>query len=453
MRGFSLAGSPETRVSVLAPALMASFCKTCAEYARKFHSTGAFHLLSAQVFAQLLSFGSSILVVKLLRPAELAEARIIQTYGGYLVLLGGLGFGTAIATFLPREAEQRVRMRWFRTLLVLSVTLTAVLALGAAILSGYGKLMTNPRTAYWFRWFLIGTIANVIVSLLTSFYQAEKQAKKLSGIQSLVRLLNVFLIVGITWLAGFPGYVIAIALGTCIYALSLYRATAWHRTPLSLRHLPPGLWSIAFLALSSMVVYTLGRNLDIVIMDHLVTNRALMGSFALVASFLILPQTLTSAVQSVGLPYFAAHHREPRWLVRTAVKAQALAALASLLLAAVAAAGCYVLVTWFYGAAYSPARLLILPMLGAYCLSSTFHILSIALTGAGFMRVNLIVSLIVLPVSVTNTYCCIRAFGVFGAAWAQLANAAFYALLQHAAGWRCLLRYRPEAEPPTPAMI
>jgi O-antigen/teichoic acid export membrane protein len=152
-------------------------------------------------------------------------------------------------------------------------------------------------------------------------------------------------------------------------------------------------------------------------------------------------------VQNVGLPYFAAHHRDARWLLKTAMKAQALAAAASVLLAAVAGAGCYVLVTWFYGPAYFPTRYFVVPMLAAYCIMSTFHILSIALTGAGFMRVNLIVSIIVLPVSVTTTYCCIRAFGVVGAAWAQLANASFYALLQHGVGWRCLLRYRPEAEP------
>jgi O-antigen/teichoic acid export membrane protein len=196
-----------------------------------------------------------------------------------------------------------------------------------------------------------------------------------------------------------------------------------------------------------MIVYSFSRNLDMVIMDRLVADRALMGSFALVASFLILPQTLTSAVQNVGLPYFAAHYREPHWLVRTALKAQALAALTSFLLAAVVALGCYALVTWFYGPAYYPSRLLVLPMLGAYCISSTFHILAIALTGAGLMRVNLIVSIVVLPVSVATTYLCIRAFGVFGAAWAQLANASFYALLQHGVGWRYLLRYRPEVQP------
>lgn len=435
------------RLWARSPGLMTAAGKTCAEYARKFHSTGAFHLLSAQIFAQLLSFGSSILVVKLLRPAEFAEARIIQAYGAYLILFGGLGFGTAIATFLPREPEQRTRMGWFHTMLLVSVSFTAVLAVAAAILSGYGKLMSEPRTAYWFRWFLVGIVANVIVGLLTAYYQAERQVKKLSGIQSLVRFINVLLIVGITWLAGFPGYVIAIILGACLYAFSLHRATVWHRTSLSLRSLPVGLWPTAFLALSSMVVYQFGRNLDMVIMDRLVTDRALMGSFALVASFLILPQTLTSAVQNVGLPYFAAHHREPRWLLRTAFKAQTVAAFASLLVAAVVAAGCYALVTWFYGPAYFPTRQLVLPMLGAYCISSTFHILAIALTGAGLMRINLAVSVIVLPITVATTYFCICRFGVFGAAWAQLANAALYALLQHAAGWHYLLRYRPETEP------
>jgi O-antigen/teichoic acid export membrane protein len=451
LKGTFQAGGLVSRLTPLSPALLASVRQTCTEYARKFHSTGALHLLSAQIFAQLLSFGSSILVVKLLRPAELAEARIIQAYGGYLIMFGCLGFGTAIATFLPRETDQPTRMRWFRTMLLLSLSLTAVLAVGAAILSGYGKLMTDPRTAYWFRWFLLGTIANVIIALLTSYYQAERQVKKLSGIQSVVRLLNVLLIVGITWLAGFSGYVIAMILGSCLYAFSLYRANVWPRNSLNLKlgSLPTGLWSITFLAFSSIVVCALGRNLDLVIMDRLVTDRALMGSFALVASFLILPQTLTSAVQSVGLPYFAAHHREPRWLLRTAAKAQALAAFASLLVAAVVAVGCYALVTWFYGPAYFPTRQLVLPMLAAYCVTSSFHILSIALTGAGLMRVNLTVSVIVLPVSVATTYGCIRAFGVFGAAWAQLANASFYALLQHSVGWYYLLRYRVEPETQT----
>lgn len=450
MRGIFVARGSGVGALSLNPVLVSSIARTFREYTGKFRSTGVLHLLSAQIFAQLLSFGSSILVVKLLRPAELAEARIIQSYGGYLVMFGGLGFGTAIATFLPREADQKARMSMFRTLLLISVALTGILGLGAAILSGYGKLMTEPRTAYWFRWYLVGTIASLVVSQLTSFYQAERQVKKLSGIQSVVRFVNVLLIIGVTWMLGFAGYVIAMILGSCLYAFSLYRANTWQGSWLDLRNLPQGLWPTAFLALSSMVVCSFSRNLDLLIMDRLITDRALMGSFALVASFLILPQTLTSAVQSVGLPYFAARHRDPRWLVRTAAKTQALAALASLAVAGAVFAGCYALVTWFYGPAYFPTRQLALPMLLAYWMNSTFHILAIALTGAGLMRVNLAVSMIVLPVSVATTYLCIRKFGVFGAAWAQFANASFYALLQHAAGWRYLFRYQPEAGTQSP---
>ena len=429
------------------PALVSLLRKACFEYAGKFVSTGAVHFFSAQIFSQVLSFGSSILVVKFLTPAELAESRIIQTYAGYIVMLGGMGFGASILTVFPKERDEATKAAWLRALAGFAIAATSVLAMGAAVISFNGGLMSNAKTAYWFRWFLLGTLANVLASLLTAFYQAGKQVKKLSGIQSVVRFFNVFLIVGAAWTAGFAGYIIAATASAWVYALSLYKATKWESIRLTVPQLPKVVWSTGLLAMGGNLLYSMSRSLDIVIMDRLVTDRALMGSFALASSFMMFPQFLISAVQTVGVPYFAARFREPQWLLKTTIKAQAVALLLSFVIAALFYLGCLALVHWFYGPSYAPTARLIVPMLGAFCLNSTFNVLSMALFAIDMVRINVLVAVIMFPISVAMSYGCIRQFGVAGAVWAQLANAFLYALVQHGIGWRVMLNQRKRIFP------
>jgi len=409
-------------------------------YLAKFRRSGGVHFFSAQIFSQFLSFGSSLLVVRFLSPGDLGESRVIATYNNYLLLLGGLGLTAGVVVYFPRERDPEAKLRWFNTMALVSVAFTALLGVLAGLASAGGHLMAHPGTAYWFRWSIIGAVANSSVAMLTAYYQAEREIKKLSGVQSVVRCFNVALIVVLAWAFGFPGYVVAVAAGSCAAAASLFRASRWRWLFARLRDLPPGLWSLALFAFGATVICQIGRSMDMLMLDRMAHDRPLLGCFALATSLLLLPGLFTSTIQQVANPYFAPHHGDRHWLVSTAIKTQVIATLGSFVLAVAVYTGTMVLLRWVYTPAYRPTEFLMLPMLAAYVLNSSYHLLSSALFAAGLTRVNFQVSVLMLPVSLGCSYFGIRSHGVAGAAWAQFANAAFYALLQHALGWRALLR-------------
>jgi O-antigen/teichoic acid export membrane protein len=301
--------------------------------------------------------------------------------------------------------------------------------------------MTSPRSVFWFAWALPGTMAAAMGSVLTTFFQAEKQFKKLSGIQTVLRVGSLVGIVGTTWVFGFPGYICsqtaASVLSLLGYMWVLDAKPAW-----SWRHrLPDGFITTGIYALSASITWTVGRTIDLLIMDRLVSDRHLIGCYALATTLLLVPNLVNGTVQAIATPHFSSNSADSAWLRRWALKAQVAFGLGALPVAVLTFAAGAILVKFVFGERYIPALWLLIPLLGGYLLQSTFHVLSVALIGCGYTRINLIVGLIVIPVGVVLTYVMVRRYGVWGAAWAQVATGAVYSVVQSSMGWPTLHRH------------
>ena len=57
---------------------------------------GFFHLLSVNLFSQLFSFITSLLVAKFLTPAEYGNLKVLQTYINIFVLVATFGFSSSV---------------------------------------------------------------------------------------------------------------------------------------------------------------------------------------------------------------------------------------------------------------------------------------------------------------------------------------------------------------------
>ena len=252
--------------------------------------------------------------MKFLTAAELAEARVIATYGGYIGLVGSLGLGTSILTFTPRETDRSNRLGWlYRSLWWSGGCCLGLCGLGV-LLATHGKMMTNYDTVRWFCLSLAGVVAGALSGTVVAFYQAEKNVRKLAGTQSMVRITSVALIIVGAWFWRFPGYIIALALASLASLVGLCWGADLRGVPLRGTHLPTGFAAVATYALAGNLCLTVGRSADVVIMDRFVDDRGLFGCYALALTILGLPMMVNGALATVAVPYFSARLGSPAWV-------------------------------------------------------------------------------------------------------------------------------------------
>jgi len=404
-------------------------------------STGVLGLISANILGQVISTGSVIFGVKFLAPRELAEAKVIQTYVGYVSVTGAMGLATSVATHIPRSNDQGIKLAWLARAMLLALLGTCTICVLAYVLASLGMLMANVETFRLFRWALFAALASSAGSVMTAWYQAEKQIDKLACMQLGLRIASLLVVICGAWLAGLNGYIVAWISASALSAGVLILGIKWEGLEISGRALPTGFIKAGIFALAATVLWTVGKSADVVIIDKLVANRDLFGAFVLAATLLAFPNMICSSIQSVAIPYFAERLRDPKWLIGTARKLQAGVTAISVGSAAITYVCALGLVHYLYGRAYAATPNLLLPMLVGFIFISTITINSAALLGVGLVRINTLVASVAVPLAVGVSYVMIRHFGVWGAAWAQAVNGGVYAGLQSFLGWRSLRQH------------
>jgi O-antigen/teichoic acid export membrane protein len=189
----------------------------------------------------------------------------------------------------------------------------------------------------------------------------------------------------------------------------------------------------------------IGQSADIIIMDRWISDRRLFGCYVLALSITAVLGLVNSTLQAVAMPFFAARHEDPGWIIHRARKWQQVGICSATVAAGLVFALSYLFLPLLFGDSYGDATVMLVPLLASFCIRSTFHILVVALTGTGQMGVNTAVAAIVMPISVGVAYVLTRSYGIWGAIWTQVIAGSTYALLQSVWGWRVLSRAAAQA--------
>jgi O-antigen/teichoic acid export membrane protein len=396
---------------------------------RSVYHKGFFHLLSVNFLTQFLGFGTTLLVAKLLSPVELGEIKILQSYSGLFVVLGGFGINTAVLKICSEKHDEQYKGHILRYALVRSM-LCATIALGLIVLLTLtGVITSSRRLSLWLVVYSLIVPFAVVSEILTVFIQALKKIKEMARAQAVIKVQSFILIVMCTWLWGFRGFVLATISAYIVGVVPLLRQVG-------LKYLStvaggvtgiPKLFShIALFSMLANGVGLIGRYADIFILDHFVSNRAEIGYYSLATIFVLGATQVTNTVQSIATPYFSEHAGEEMWFRRQVVINQTRMAALSVMVAVLSYGVAFFFVPYFYGPAYHSTLVYLAILLIRYVVWSSYAILGVAVVGLGLVRLNFVASIICTSINLSLTYLLLQRFGIVGVAWAQTVSAGIY---------------------------
>jgi len=396
------------------------------------YKKGFFHLLSANFLTQFLGFGTSILLAKFLTPSEIGEVRIIQTYSAIFIIFGGFGFGSALLKFCSSRNAPEQNQFLFNFSLAGSLVASAVSVGALVTLSHLGLISASENVTRWMIPYSSVIVFSVLTTLIFNYLQSLKKIKEMSKSQSLLKLLSFILIVGATYAFGFPGFIWSTVAAYLIGLASLWQWLGL-RVQLTAAHferLPPGFMWTAGISFSGNAIAIIGLYTDMFMLDHLVSNRAEIGHYALANLFMIAAMQVTGTIQSITTPYFTENSTDLKWIKRQLWQLQGRSIFISLAVSMGVFLLAWLTVKYFLGLAYDPMLVFLPILLIRYMLHAATSLFGVAMFAQGRIGLNVTIATISTSTGLILSYWFIQSFGTVGAAWAQVVSAMISLFLQ-----------------------
>jgi O-antigen/teichoic acid export membrane protein len=391
---------------------------------------GFFHLLSANALIGFLGFGAQLLVAKLLTPIELGQIRTMQSFIAVATVVGGFGFNTAVLKLCSENRSPAEKAFIFRRTLLYSAVPIPIVLVILLILARSGVLSPDIAVNRWLPIYMLTIPAVIYTLLIMAYLQALKQIQRMATLQVAVRALGFVAVVLCCATYGLAGFVIAaVVVGTIALAPLWYAA----RPPATPSVRIPGLFSqsmnVAGWSVAANTVNTAGGYMDILLLNFLTTDRAGIGYYGIATIFIMGINQLTATVQTIATPYFSEKGDNVTEFKRVLWKYQKLLIIISAIVTAVSALTIPPLIATLYGDSYSAAGVYFRILTLKYFLWSCYALLGQAVLGMGLVRYNFFAALVQVVAAAIIGYHLITAFGITGAAWAQVISYAITLML------------------------
>lgn len=386
---------------------------------------GFFHLLTANFFIQILGFGTQLFVVKFLKPSEMADIKVIQSYINVIIILAGFGFNTAVLKICSEEQDVERKRAVLKRTVVLSLFSSIAVILGFVILIICGFLGFGPNLKKWIIVYLLSVPAMVYTTLFMQYLQSQKKIKKMAKIQSYIKAMSFCAVITFTYFYGFKGFIITTVV---VFYLSVLPLVFNVKEDLLAKSAEK---NIHFKELYSFSIYSCFSNLlnaingymDIFLLNMLVSDRLKFGYYSIATIFILGLNQITGTVQSIATPYLSEKSKDKEEFKRVLYKYQKLLIILALILSLIASLAVPFIIKIIYGSKYALVGRYFNILVWRYFIWSCYAVVSVAIIGLGKMNYNLVHTSLGLFISSISGYLLITTIGIYGAALSQIITA------------------------------
>jgi O-antigen/teichoic acid export membrane protein len=391
----------------------------------KLRSGGFFHLLATNILVQLMGFGSTLAVAKLVTPDELGNIKLLQSYTGLIAVLAGCGLTTAVLKYCSEERSESEKRAIFRQAMRLAMMATILSLLAGLAMAASGFPASARGLGYWLAVYALAVPLNVATGLAITYLQSQRKLRELAKAQISMRILSFLCVLAATWAWGYAGFILSSIASLAIALVPLMIGAREGRASSPAGRLPPGFYRVSGFSLFAGLVGTFGQYADIFVLDSFRVDRASLGYYSLATVFTMASMQAVNSVQQFLSPYFCRRSTDKEWFRKNVIKAQAGTSALSILLAILSMGLAYAIVHLAFGPQYRPTLGFLGVLLIRFVIWSGYAILGgVAAFAVGKVWIDLVRNVVSVAIGTLCACILLPRMGMIGAAWGQVCGSA-----------------------------
>lgn len=274
---------------------------------RNVANKGFFHLLSANILIQVVSFASQLFVAGILSPSDIGRIKIIQSFLSLFSIVAGMGFNTSTLKLASENKTTTEIQQIFRSGLIFTIGSSVCMYIIILILN-YFKLFSADQFITWLIPLgLFPLISNAVFGVFVSYFQAIKNIKLISTLTTGNKIISIIAIILLTFLFGIKGYYIALNISLILIvlvSLSLSR----NQMGIAIQDIR-GAWRMHWRyskhALTANFLSALSAYIDILLINIFIKDMHETGIYSFALTLTVIFTIFPSTVQQITMPYFS----------------------------------------------------------------------------------------------------------------------------------------------------
>ncbi|MDR3651909.1 MAG: oligosaccharide flippase family protein [Paludibacter sp.] len=399
---------------------------------KNIHQKGFFHLLSANLLIQVVSFASQLFVAGILSPDDIGRIKIIQTYLSIFSIVAGMGFNASTLKLCSENRTNEEKNSLFQSALFFTILSTLSLYIIILFLN-FLRIFSSDKLIQWLIPLgLFPLFSNSIFMVFVSFFQATKKIKLISNLTISNKLISIVAILILTSWYGIKGYYVAYNLSFILMLIISFRIYTSHfdfkiNTSKSFLNFSQH-WKYAKTSMFAYLFSEISAYVDILFLNFFVKDMHQIGFYSFALTLTVLLKLIPTTVQQITIPYFSSLSQQKNEFTTAFNRYNKMLYLIIILTLLAALAFAPLLLHLIFVGKYDPSMQFFPYLAIGWSLRLSAQLQNGAIFGLGKLHYNVYTSSITLIFNIVTISIFLYFLGITGAAYASIFGGIVFAV-------------------------
>ncbi len=381
---------------------------------KSLYRDGFFHLLGSNYIIKVFGFSSQLFVGWILLKEDIGRIGVLQNFFGIFLVFAGFGFNSSILKYSSEDISESEKYTIYSVgdkFAIITCIFTYILAV---VLSQFNFFSPDLVINKYIPLFFLSLLPLTLNTNFLSYLQAIQKIKLYSKLQLFTKIIGIILLIILTYFYLLKGYILALVISNTISMIVLqYYRYRIRKKKLANKFLKKHL-NYALPSLMANFLGILTYNSDLLIINYLIIDRDLVGSYSFALVLLNMLMIISSSSQQFLIPKFSFISSSFPSVVERLKKYQKKWIPFAIVLLALSICATVPFLYWFKDGKFQDSITPFIILAFSWIFRSLVMLQGGMFFGAGYVKLNLINTVIHLILNSLLMYIGFKAFGFIG---------------------------------------